>query len=342
MRPKKKVKLQDIAEALGISVVTVSNALAGRKGVSEALRGEIVETAAAMGYAASGRTAKPKTEKKRKETVGLLLAPDAAGHVRPWQSALAGRLEEELKKENMSLRVIRAVREDIAHETIPADALKTAGLIVCGDPGTAYLRQLRLRLGAPIVCCGFFDSHEMLDYVLDDGFHNMGLVYDRLAALGHRDIAIVCGNMDSPEAHDHFLGACFEEALRRKNPEELPVMPDPETCAPERFLTLARDGKATAAVCTDSDTAGALIHMLRAESLRIPEDISVTGYSLDPEGSRSSGISEVIPDFGGLAKQTVKLLMHRMDGKERSGVRLVPGLFIEGSTIGSEKEVRHG
>ena len=47
-------------------------------------------------------------------------------------------------------------------------------------------------------------------------------------------------------------------------------------------------------------------------------------------------------DFGGLAKQTVKLLMHRMDGKERSGVRLVPGLFIEGSTIGSEKEVRHG
>ena len=144
MRPKKKVKLQDIAEALGISVVTVSNALAGRKGVSEALRGEIVETAAAMGYAASGRTAKPKTEKKRKETVGLLLAPDAAGHVRPWQSALAGRLEEELKKENMSLRVIRAVREDIAHETIPADALKTAGLIVCGDPGTAYLRQLRL------------------------------------------------------------------------------------------------------------------------------------------------------------------------------------------------------
>ena len=39
------VKLKDIAEALDVSTVTVSNALAGRKGVSEEVRSQVVEKA---------------------------------------------------------------------------------------------------------------------------------------------------------------------------------------------------------------------------------------------------------------------------------------------------------
>ena len=44
------VKLKDIAEELGVSVVTVSNALSGKKGVSDAVRQKILETAQRMGY----------------------------------------------------------------------------------------------------------------------------------------------------------------------------------------------------------------------------------------------------------------------------------------------------
>ena len=35
MGQKKEVKLEDIADSLGVSIVTVSNALKGKKGVSE-------------------------------------------------------------------------------------------------------------------------------------------------------------------------------------------------------------------------------------------------------------------------------------------------------------------
>ena len=41
---RKKVRLEQIAEAVGSSVVTVSNALNDRKGVSEELRSRIKET----------------------------------------------------------------------------------------------------------------------------------------------------------------------------------------------------------------------------------------------------------------------------------------------------------
>lgn len=341
MRPRKKVKLQDIAEALGISVVTVSNALAGRKGVSEALREEIVETADAMGYKAPDRREKTDSGKKKRGAVGLILVPDRSGDIMPWQTSLADRLTEELKKETMGLNVITPTRRDIAREIFPSSVSEMNGLIVCGNPETAYLRQLRLHVGAPIVCCGFFDSHEMLDYVLDDGFHNMGLIFGRLTELGHRNIGIVCGKHEGPEAYDHFLGACFEEALRRSDAGELPEMPDPEICTAERFVRLAGDQRATAAVCTDSDTACELVRTLRHSGFRVPEDISVTGYSLDPDGS-GKDTAEVIPDIRGIAKQTVKLLMRRLDGRDMSGVRLVPGIFSEGKTIGPVREEQYG
>ncbi len=45
MGQKKKVKLEDIAEKLGVSIVTVSNALKGKKGVSEEMRSRIMQMA---------------------------------------------------------------------------------------------------------------------------------------------------------------------------------------------------------------------------------------------------------------------------------------------------------
>ena len=45
-----EVKMKDIAAAVGVSVVTVSNALSGRKGVSEDVRQLVEKTARDMGY----------------------------------------------------------------------------------------------------------------------------------------------------------------------------------------------------------------------------------------------------------------------------------------------------
>ena len=50
MGQKKRVKLENIAEKLGVSIVTVSNALKGKKGVSEEMREKITRTAEEMGY----------------------------------------------------------------------------------------------------------------------------------------------------------------------------------------------------------------------------------------------------------------------------------------------------
>ena len=63
------VKLKDIAEALNVSTVTVSNALAGRKGVSEEVRTQVVEKAKEMGY-----DLKKYSNKSQGFTIGVIVA----------------------------------------------------------------------------------------------------------------------------------------------------------------------------------------------------------------------------------------------------------------------------
>ena len=46
----KKVTMRDIGKVVGVSAVTVSKAMAGESGVSEAMRQKILQVAAEMGY----------------------------------------------------------------------------------------------------------------------------------------------------------------------------------------------------------------------------------------------------------------------------------------------------
>ena len=46
----KQVRMADIAAKLGISIVSVSKALAGKEGVGEEMRARILATAKEMGY----------------------------------------------------------------------------------------------------------------------------------------------------------------------------------------------------------------------------------------------------------------------------------------------------
>ena len=46
----KNVTMRDIGAALGVSTVTISKALGGKEGVSDAVREKIIETAKQMGY----------------------------------------------------------------------------------------------------------------------------------------------------------------------------------------------------------------------------------------------------------------------------------------------------
>ena len=67
-----KVRLADIAKKVGVSTVTVHNALAGNKGVSEELREKIQSVASEMGYQIENRKQERQQEKQVIQLVCLL------------------------------------------------------------------------------------------------------------------------------------------------------------------------------------------------------------------------------------------------------------------------------
>ena len=67
----KAVKLADIAKPLGVSVVTVSKALSGQKGVSDEMRAKIVELADKLGYVQP--SAAKREQISRSHNIGVLI-----------------------------------------------------------------------------------------------------------------------------------------------------------------------------------------------------------------------------------------------------------------------------
>lgn len=65
----KDVTMRDIGAALGVSTVTISKALGGKEGVSDAVREKIIETAKRMGY----RYIPPKPDDGG-HVIGILIA----------------------------------------------------------------------------------------------------------------------------------------------------------------------------------------------------------------------------------------------------------------------------
>jgi len=66
----KKVTMRDIGKVVGVSAVTVSKAIAGESGVSDAVRQKILQVAAEMGYV-NPNTA--KHQERRGLDIGVLI-----------------------------------------------------------------------------------------------------------------------------------------------------------------------------------------------------------------------------------------------------------------------------
>ena len=64
------VTLREVAQRVGVSMVSVSRALSGKEGVSEATRKRILETAEEMGYTANLAAS---ALKKKRATVSIIL-----------------------------------------------------------------------------------------------------------------------------------------------------------------------------------------------------------------------------------------------------------------------------
>ena len=335
---KNGVKMLDIATKLGVSVVTVSNALAGRDGVSEQMRKKICETAEKMGYKPSNT----KSEKKRLslpntgKNVGILTSERFVGAKGTFYWELTASISHQLSQINVCTVYECVTAKDEKEGTLPnmvADG-KVDGIIVIGQVRRNYIECLS-KLTMPLIFVDFYDNRYKIDAVLSDNFNGGYMLTDHLVEKGHRLIGFFGTLNATSSINDRYLGyvKCIMEndlEFRREwiigDRNEKGILFD-DIQFPDEMPT--------AFVCNCDETAFRVISALKTKGVRVPEDISVVGYdNYTVSNICIPTITTVEVDLSKMAEVSVGIMAKKLaDPSYTEGRRIISGRLIEKESV---------
>lgn len=300
----KKVKMADIAQRAGVSTVTVSKALAGKDGVSEAVREKIQALAAEMGY----QVKVPAPEEYGGEMVGVLISER---FLRPNESfywTMYERVLDKLTHRGMFGMIERVSLTDEAEKTIPmlVQSKRVQALIAIGSFALDYLQMIRC-LGLPVVQMDNYHPQSGLDTVISDGYYGMYIMTDYLLRRGHRDVAYLGRIGATSSITDRYFGYC--RALQENG---IPIREDwvlSDRDDDGNWQFTIPEQMPTAFVCNCDAVAYHLIRQLTERGWRVPEDVSVvcfdnylfselasprvTCYGVDVDGMAQVGVDQL-------------------------------------------------
>ena len=335
MGRRKKVRLEQIAEAVGSSVVTVSNALNDRKGVSEELRSRIKETAKEMGYEASET---PVQVNKKSYTIGVIVAERYVKEFPSFYMDIYKYVAQEAtKRGNMTiLEVADKTKEDLEQKFNTFQDIDIAGIIIIGEMNRAYVKEVKKSLNLPIVCVDFYDVSEDIDYIVTDNFGGMEQMTELLLKAGCEDLAFVGTPQATGSIMDRYLG--FTKAMTKwgKTVDAANVIPDRDENRYSYKIDVELPEKLPDGfVCNCDKAAKALLFKLMERGVFIPEDVSIVSFDhYYSQVQNGMELTTYENDEKVIANISVNTLIKRIEGgKHPKGIRIVEGRVIQGNTV---------
>jgi LacI family transcriptional regulator len=269
--------IRDVAQHAGVSTATVSRVLAGIGKPRAEIIAAVLAAASELDYRPSGIARSLKLRSTR--TLGLIVtdienpffpelvrAADDAAHERGYTILLGSAADDdERAMRYLDLMVDRRVD----------------GLIVASSAVTERHWSWLLRAPIPVVVVNAEPFGLGVSVIASDNQAGTRLAVEHLVALGHRRIGYISG----PEAYsaarprlNGFRSACADAGLAAK---ATPVVAgDARVESGERAVStlLELDPALTAICCYNDLTAIGALRALRAEGLRVPDDVSVVGF----------------------------------------------------------------
>lgn len=295
-----RVTLQSIADRVGVSRMTVSNAFSRPDQLSAALRERILAAAEQLGYVGPDPAAR-SLARGTTGTIGVLWSDRLRYSLTDEVSArFLGAVADELAPTGLSLTLLTA-RE--GQGVVPArDVAMDGAIVYTAAPSAPAVDWLRRR-GLPLV---FVDSPppEGFPAVHVDDRGGARLAALHLLGLGHRRIAILSAGLGGvPGPVDGGWAAVDRAALGHVSRERLTGWTevladhgvDPVIAAqpnsyedgrPAARLLLDGAPGCTAVLCLSDVMAHDVVRAAEERGLRVPEDLSVVGFDDSPLASR--------------------------------------------------------
>ena len=344
MAERKSVSMQDLADKLGISKVTVSKALNGKEGVGEELKEKIFALARESGYVL------PDYGKRKSKKVGIIMSPRfSSGDEGKFYMAMYERIIYELQKASCSSIMISPTTA-----TLPSDmnTIQTRGLfdglIFLGilDKG---VREQIAQIDLPKVYVDIYDQIHKSDSVITENIYSSYELTNYLIQQGHTDIGFVGTVGSTTSISDRYLGylrRMLEEGISPKNEWRIPDRSEEGIAIP----LLMPEKLPTAFVCNCDATAFKLVQTLKERGIRVPEDVSVTGFDDSIYAQLCSPpLTTVAVDTDAIARLAAKRMIKHMNEPQKKGgeVYRIPGKIIYRDSVckingSSDKPERSG
>lgn len=333
----KAVKLADIAQKVGVSVVTVSKALSGQKGVSEELRTKIKTIADEMGYVPIHMQA---GEGSRSYTIGIITFENYFKKFESFYWKMYQELATRAVRKNCftMLEVVPAGDEEAGALPRLIELERVDGIIVIGKPKTEYLKALYRNKKIPMVFLDFYDGEGTVDSVISAGFYGTYKMTDYLIKNGHTKIAFVGTLMYTESITDRYFGYCkalLESGIEHRSEWVIQDRDRADGIIGLDYKLSFPDDMPTAFVCNNDVTAYALIKQLEEKGYRVPQDISVVGYDdyLYPEYGESR-VTTYLVDIGEMTRVALSCIVKRIENLTvNTNIHVVNGRLIERGTV---------
>ncbi len=331
---KKKVAMKDIAEAMNVSIVTVSKALGGREGVGEKLRGEIIKKAQELGYVISDRK-KSSGNNKIAILIPERYVSDRSFYVKIYQQMIMGFSErgligvlEIVKRENEEAGVLPYL--------VQSQAVDQAVLI--GEMHAQMIERL-IEAGTELIFFDFQNEEYDVDAIVGDNINGGYMLTRHLVKNGYEKIGFVGEYRATRSILDRFMG--YMKYLMAKGRETNPawVIPDRGMDGINIDLVLPLKNMPDAFVCNNDEAALRLIRTLEAAGYKVPEQISVCGYD-DYTSQESDGmdLTTYHVNIEEMVRLCIQLVETRMsDPGHRLGTVTVNGRLVEGASVKKKK-----
>ena len=325
------VTMKEIAAAVGVSVVTVSNALSGRRGVSDEVRSLVEKTAREMGYG------QKKTERQSGGAVIGVLASEkyiTVGSSFYWALYQQVAYAASRFGSVTMLEILTFSMEE--KEELPKLMREKAvsGLIIIGWMPRSYVKKLAAEAEVPMVLLDFQMKGIRCDAVLSSNYIGMYKITRYLLEKGHRDIAFVGSIQANENILDRYFGyrkALMEAGIRERK-EWILNDRDIQTGLADVELP---ENMPTAFACNSDWAAGLVYEKLTRLGYRIPQDVSIAGYdNYLYDNSFAGRLTTYNVDMKQMAYQAVKLLRGKINGDDKHwGTRYVDSVIIERESV---------
>lgn len=332
MKGRKRVTLRTLAVETGLHPSTVSRILRGeRDRSSEETRDRVLEVAKRRGYYPDFAA---RSLRSRKSFAIGFIVPDIRNivYVNIYTGAAAATRRHDyhmlLSPLTTELPNWKEHFDFLTQRGVDGMLIATARI---QDPALDHLEQ-----AVPYVLVNR-RAGGRVPYVVSNDETGGQLVTQHLIELGHHNIAFVRGALGVSTTEGRLAGyrSALENAGIPVN-ERLIVGDSYDTMRTARTIRLLLNTREpfTAVVVSDDMMATAVCHVLEENGLRVPDDVSVTGYNNLPIASlMSPTLTTVDNDLERMGKRAAELLIRRLSGRGPcKSATLTPKLIVRESS----------